>query len=547
MEQEEIMAQLKKHLSVWRTVAWVLLMLFAAAVTGLIILLFKEDKPKETPDTTPVVQNRFLDPEAEQHATQYTNHDCIVRVEKILGWQYITLEYENGMKISVRNEYAPEEAVGGELSALLVRGKDIRECRNDVSVDNIWQMTEKKPFLYGDAEYLFFANDDGTYGFINMNTLDEVASVNIQDIAASYFTLEGIGDDHVTVKAGNADFVFRSSVHKISFAGFKTTDEGHLLYISTPVCLGQNEFIGYLDGIIVPMGNRFALIEPKFGAYVGFNYEDPESTKIIEPSPEPLENPIVLSATGTGRYYLPNFTNVPYHKYNWANLEILENGYRVLKDDDGNVISKMGIDVSYHNNNKGAIDWKKVKNAGIDFAIIRVGYRGVSQGTVEEDNCAKENLRGAAEAGLDIGVYFYTQAVNEKEAVEEAEFLLKKIKEYGANVTLPVVIDTELYETKKTARGNLLTREQRTKNLVAFCERIESEGYTPMVYASTRWSILNYDRDALAKYPFWFAYYGEKVSYRYDFAIWQYTSEGTVPGIEGNVDLDIMLDFSVKK
>ena len=115
------------------------------------------------------------------------------------------------------------------------------------------------------------------------------------------------------------------------------------------------------------------------------------------------------------------------------------------------------------------------------------------------------------------------------------------MKQYGTEIKLPLVIDTELYETKKTARGNLISRAQRTKCLKAFCERVEQAGYTPMVYASTRWSIMNYDRDELAKYPFWFAFYGEKVSYRFDFCIWQYTSEGKVPGITGDVDLDIML------
>ncbi len=189
-----------------------------------------------------------------------------------------------------------------------------------------------------------------------------------------------------------------------------------------------------------------------------------------------------------------------------------------------------------------------MKKAGIDFAIVRIGYRGISQGTVDGDSYAKTNIQEAAAAGLDVGVYFYTQAITEEEAIEEADFVLKKIAEYGAeNITLPLVIDTELYEPKQTARGNLLTREQRTKCIVAFCERVKAAGYTPMVYSSLRWSIMSYDRDAVADYPFWFAYYGERSSYRFDYAIWQYTSEGSVPGITGDVDLDMMLDYSVIK
>ena len=321
-----------------------------------------------------------------------------------------------------------------------------------------------------------------------------------------------------------------------------------MLNVSTPVCLGSGEYIGYLDATIVPAGDRFTLINAKFGAYVGFDYEDPQSTKIIEPISAPIDNPIVLSASGTGRYYLPRFERVGMHSYNFDNMVIKDNGFRYLTDDDGNVISKMGVDVSYYNNSNGAIDWAKVKKAGIDFAIVRIGYRGVSQGTVDGDSYAKTNIQEAAAAGLDVGVYFYTQATTEAEAIEEADFVLKKIAEYGAeNITLPLVIDTELYEPKQTARGNLLTREQRTKCLVAFCERVKAAGYTPMVYSSLRWSIMSYDRDALADYPFWFAYYGERSSYRFDYAIWQYTSEGSVPGITGEVDLDMMLDYSVIK
>ena len=548
MEQEEILKKLKKHLTVWRVAAWLLLVLFAVATVGIVYLLKKSPKKQETPDTTVVVQNRFSDPQAREHASEYSNYDCIVRVQEIMGWEYITLNYANGLTVYVRNEYPPEGETGTDLPVLISNGTDIRTCRNAISMDNVWEIAKRKPVVYDDIPYLFFANADGTFGFINMLTLDEAVSVKPESVLEPFFALEEKGTDHVTVKAANAEFLFHSSVHSVAFDGITVSGEELPITVSTPVRLGENEYIGYLDGAIVPDGDGFKLISTKFGAYVGFDYEDPQSTKIIEPSAEPLENPIVLSGSGSARYYLPRFQNVGMHSYNFDNLLIKDNGFRYLTDDDGNVISKMGIDVSYHNNNKGAIDWKKVKEAGIDFAIVRIGYRGATQGTVDGDSYAKTNIQEAAAAGMDVGVYFYSQAITEEEAVEEAEFILKKIEEYGAeNITLPLVIDTELYEAKQTARGNLVSREQRTKCLVAFCERIKAAGYTPMVYSSLRWSIMSYDRDALADYPFWFAYYGERTSYRFDFAIWQYTSEGTVPGITGDVDLDVMLDYSVIK
>ncbi len=550
MEQEEILTQLKKHLKVWRAAAWVLVLLFAAVATCLVLVLFQDGRKKdnkETGDTTPVVQNRFVVADAVKTANEYSNHDCIVKPARIMGYEYLSLSYANGLTIYLRNEYPPEGTdEGTDFPVLISNGSEFRECKNKITVENLKELSEQKPFVHGEGEYLFFTNSDGTYGFINMLTLDEAVNVNPKDLAASYFTLEDIGDDHVKVKAGGAEFVFHSANHTVSFEGFEVTDEEHMLNVSTPVCLGSGEYIGYLDATIVPSGDRFTLINAKFGAYVGFDYEDPQSTKIIEPIAAPIENPIVL--TGSGRYYLPRFERVGTHSYNWDNLVIKENGFRYLTDDDGNVISRMGVDVSYYNNSNGAIDWAKVKKAGIDFAIVRIGYRGISQGTVDGDSYAKTNIQEAAAAGLDVGVYFYTQAITEEEAIEEADFVLKKIAEYGAeNITLPLVIDTELYEPKQTARGNLLTREQRTKCIVAFCERVKAAGYTPMVYSSLRWSIMSYDRDAVADYPFWFAYYGERSSYRFDYAIWQYTSEGSVPGITGDVDLDMMLDYSVIK
>lgn len=553
MEQEEIMEQMKIHLRNRRIALLVSLVLLVASMAFAAVMFLKWEKAKKDnsstpvePETSKIVQN------AKEQADAFKGEHCMIKTQEYLGWEYITLSYESGFSLSVRNEFPKEnsQTEEGFFTAFISNGTETRNLKNDVTPENIWKLALQEPVEMGGERYLFFGEGDGTYGFINMNTLDEVVSMNPQTVAASYFQTEDKGDGTIGVKAGGTEYVFRSQTNAVSFTGFQVSDENHLLVISTPVCLGNGEFIGYLDGMIVPAGNRFALIEAKFGAYVGLNYEDPEGTKIIEPAAEPIDNPIVLSGSATGRYYLPRFEKVPFHSYDWNNLVIKDNGFRELRDDEGNVISRMGIDLSHHNNDKGEIDWNQVKDAGIEFAIIRCGYRGVTQGTVERDRFETVNVRGAASVGIDIGLYFYTQAITEAEAIEEAQFCLDRIQEYkayGAEIKLPIVIDTELYETKKTARGNMLTRDERTKCLLAFCKVIEEAGYTPMVYASTRWSILNYDRDALSKYPFWFAYYGEKVSYRFDFDIWQYTSSGTVPGIKGDVDLDIMLTFPAMK
>lgn len=552
MEQEEIMEQMKIHLRNRRIAFWVVFALFIVAAVGFGITLAEYEKSKKNKETTPVEPATvFVLENAAEQAASFKGEHSTVQVETILGWQYITLSYPGGFSLSVRNEY-PKERVESDdiLSAFIRNGGEIRKLHNDVTPESIFKLALQEPVTMEDYQYLFFGNGDGTYGFINMITLDEAVSVDPKTVAASYFTTAAKEDETVSVKVAGAEYTFRSGTPYVSFEGFQISDENHLLVISTPVCLAKGEYIGYLDGTIVPSGDHFAMINSKFGAYVGLDYEDPGSTKIIEPAAEPIDNPIVLTGASSGRYYLPRFANVPFHSYDWNNLVIKDNGFRELRDDEGNVISRMGIDLSHHNNDKGEIDWNQVKEAGIEFAMIRCGYRGVTQGSVEKDRFELDNIRGAASVGIDIGLYFYTQAITEAEAIEEAQFCLERIKEYqayGAEIKLPIVIDTELYETKSTARGNLLTRAERTKCLQAFCKVIEEAGFTPMVYASTRWSILNYDRDALSKYPFWFAYYGEKVTYRFDFDIWQYTSSGTVPGIKGDVDLDIMLTYPAMK
>ncbi len=544
LTQEELLRKMRKQVRKSRIATWIIFVMFIALAAGFLLLLKQKDtKPEKAETTPPPVKNRILDENAAEHAKQYTTDACKITVEEILGWEYVTFSYSNGFQLKVRNEYPGNDSEQSEMAVLICNEDGLRESFNNISMNNVWDIAEQTPVLYGETLYLYFRNDDGTYGFINMATLEEAVSVKPEEVAASYFELTDNGEDYVGVKAGKAEYTFHSKTHKVSFAPFSfVEEEDGTLTVSAPVCLGDSEFIGYLDGRIVPDGGTFAFTDTKFGAYVGMNYEDPQSTKIIEPISVALDNPIVLSGADSARYYLPRFENVPFHNYDWTGLVFEENGFRTLKDADGNVISKMGIDVSKYNDD---IDWEQVKAAGIDFAIVRVGYRGVSQGSLDEDPYAEANLVGASEAGLDLGVYFYTQAINEKEAVEEAEFVLDILAKYEITPTMPIVIDTELYESKKTARGNMLSREERTKCLQAFCKTIVDAGYTPMVYASTRWSILNYDRDALADYPFWFAYYGDTVSYRFDFDIWQYTSTGKVPGIEGDVDLNIMVDTSV--
>lgn len=194
--------------------------------------------------------------------------------------------------------------------------------------------------------------------------------------------------------------------------------------------------------------------------------------------------------------------------------------------------AKVGIDVSKW---QGEIDWDKVKNAGVEFAIIRAGYRGSVTGTIIEDPYFQANMKGAAASGIPVGVYFFTQAVNEVEAVEEASAVLKLVQQY--QIDYPIFIDTE--GAGGNGRADNLDVETRTLVCEAFCRTIENGGYRAGVYASRNWYNNRLETARLDNYYIWLAEYRSVPLYQGYYQMWQHTSKGKVDGIEGNVDLNI--------
>ncbi len=224
--------------------------------------------------------------------------------------------------------------------------------------------------------------------------------------------------------------------------------------------------------------------------------------------------------------------------YDWENVTALENGF-LSYTKDGRVASEVGVDVSEHD---GAIDWTAVKAGGADFAMVRVGYRGYGSGAIVRDTYFEANMRGAAEAGLKVGVYFFSQAVTAEEAREEARFVLDEIERTGVKPSYPVVFDQEAI-TDDSARTDLLTDEQLTSNALAFCKEIEAAGYQPMIYGNQH-DLARLDLSGeLGNYDIWYAEYGvDEPTGEIDFTIWQHTASGTVSGIpttEGQVDMNI--------
>ena len=191
-----------------------------------------------------------------------------------------------------------------------------------------------------------------------------------------------------------------------------------------------------------------------------------------------------------------------------------------------------GIDVSKWNKD---IDWEKVKAAGVDFAIIRCAYRGSSTGALVEDPYFKKNIEGATKAGIQVGVYFFTQAVNVTEAMEEASIAVSLVKDYP--LAYPIFIDTE--GAGANARAANLDVETRTDVCRTFCETVEAAGYNAGVYASKNWFNKNLDTTKLSNYYTWLAEYKGEATYEGNYEFWQYTSSGKVDGINGRVDLNV--------
>ncbi|MBQ6095343.1 MAG: InlB B-repeat-containing protein, partial [Lachnospiraceae bacterium] len=190
----------------------------------------------------------------------------------------------------------------------------------------------------------------------------------------------------------------------------------------------------------------------------------------------------------------------------------------------------LGIDVSRWN---GSIDWAKVKNSGVSYVIIRCGYRGSSKGQLIEDPKFTTNIKGAINAGLKVGVYFFTQATDEVEAVYEASYVIDKIKNY--KISYPVFLDVE----PSGGRGDKISSEMRTNVCKAFCQTIQNAGYTAGIYANKTWLTEKLDASQLSAYKIWLAQYAAAPTYNGRYDMWQYKSTGSINGISGDVDMNL--------
>ncbi len=435
----------------------------------------------------------------------------------------------------------------------------------------------------------FIAGREVIYTVTSGNTAVATASVD----AAGTITVQGVaaGDTVITVTANYKDGAETSAAKatiNVKVTGKKaiTLDKtAATVYISTPVTINAKITNAVTDAAVtaessdtrvatVAVNNRAIVITAvqEGSAVITVKYtengETVTATCAVTVKQNPKEDKSTKLKDGSGRllYVLENETyrEAVYADYytadkffikgeakytGWQTIdgkvyyfdatgkkvtgEQIIQGAKYNFASDGSLVTgsgTMGIDVSKWN---GKIDWEAVKNSGVSYVIIRCGYRGSSQGMLIEDPKFTENIKGASNAGLKVGVYFFTQAVDEVEAVYEASYVLDKIKNY--KISYPVFLDVEA----SGGRGDKIDKETRTTVCKAFCQTIQNAGYTPGIYANKTWLTEKIDADALSAYKIWLAQYAAAPTYTGRYDLWQYKSTGRVSGIDGNVDLNL--------
>lgn len=230
--------------------------------------------------------------------------------------------------------------------------------------------------------------------------------------------------------------------------------------------------------------------------------------------------------------FAPVLDGVKKHNYSEENFVETDDG-EMQYIENGTVVSHKGIDVSKY---QGDIDWEAVASDGVEYAFVRLGLRGYGSGKLVLDEYFDQNMRGAKEAGIKTGVYFFTQAITVEEAIEEADYVLENIT--GYDVSYPVVFDVEMI-VNDDGRANGLSQKDRTDITIAFCDRIKAAGFTPMIYGNVKCFTKLLDMTRLNDYEKWYAFYDDYMYMPYEVGIWQYTEKGKVAGINTGVDLNI--------
>lgn len=569
----------KKKKNGWKVIAGIEGVLLAALILGVGIYSIKENFFKDGKPDVPAVSDRTSDKDIESihseeieyarlkdnltDAAKLINQTAIApftsEVKKVNGREALCFVYGN-VEIGYYNDYENSDDEDIVRRVFIDNGERRIEFNEIFSFDGELEQLcpELTSFEEGKETLVFTHMKKGRNipEYISFVDIHSMIMGNKVDVLAAFsdsfsvtyeevYSAEAEGYDfRMIVKAGSASYTYSIPETVYNIAAYN--DESCLMFdknfvmeikpdgisMTADVYIDDDAYVGRITADIVMAGTDAAVSNIKYGAFAYAEYEDRDSDKILGVRKEPFTDFVTISGAHKERLLIELSDIVERNELDWDNVVTDENGYKSYVK-DGVTETVMGIDVSKY---QGDIDWEKVKNADVGFAIIRLGYRGMNEGTLEFDPYFTRNIEGALAADIPVGIYFFSQAITEEEAVEEADMVLEAIKDY--KVTYPVIFDTEVITTYD-ARANNLTREERTGIAKAFLDRISENGYNAMIYANTKWFITGLDLELINEYDRWYAYYGDNVTFPYSFDIIQYSDTGSVPGIKGNVDLNM--------
>lgn len=279
-------------------------------------------------------------------------------------------------------------------------------------------------------------------------------------------------------------------------------------------------------------------------------YPEEKETVLPEEEPQEQEEVVENDPSTDGKHTLVKYADgseewvlispyLPKHEFDFTKLVCQSDIMKYYEE--GKQTSFVGTDISKY---QDYVDFVKLKKAGVDFVMLRVGARGYGSGQLVLDEYFTDNIKRATDAGLDVGVYFFSQAVNEAEAVEEANMVLQNIKDY--QITYPVAFDME-YIANDTSRIDNLSKTEKTTITKTFLDTVKNAGYIPMIYGNKEWLIKHVDMSKLTAYDVWLSQQQDIPDYPYKFSMWQYSNSGTLDGIAGYANLNIsFIDYSEK-
>ncbi len=443
------------------------------------------------------------------------------RIEKTFDWPYIIDE-------DTINCFVPEVAdfIGNgrdQLAFVLFtpEGKSSNSLHVIAAKDMLEYYVINPSDVFADSLYIDTFYDAGSARIAKI-----VANDKQYFVALPYMSLEEAYDT----------FELKTGINN-----FYTVHNGKIS-VSCLVSLTNAGYIGEIrSAVTFTSRDLFQASAPFFYLYTDDDFSDKDHMGIVTPlTLENAKKERVATVGANGERILVELTDYP--RTTLDPDKYVTNTVTGLKEyiEDGKNIALFGVDVSRWNE---TIDWKKAKEAGVDFAIIRAAYRGTSaEGNIYTDTYFEDNIKKASENGIKIGAYFFSQAVTVEEAIEEADYIVKVLEPYRDLITFPVAFDTEKADN---ARANDMSADERTAVTKAFCERIKASGYKPMIYFSTVWSLMYLNMEELKDYDIWYAYYSDDIYYPYDYKIWQYTSTGSLSGFSGSVDMNVCFkDYS---